>query len=59
MGGIAKAALYPAYGKGNLPHGCLYITGIAPMPHKTAAVSAGAFQLAGLDGIHGGIIKLL
>ena len=29
------------------------------MPHKAAAVAAGAFQLAVLYGIHGGIIKFL
>ena len=36
-----------------------YRTGIGPMPYKAAAVAAGALQLAGLDGIHGVIIKFL
>ncbi len=59
MGGIAEAALHPAYGKGDLSQCCFYGTGIGPVPYKAAAVAAGALQLAGLDGIHGVIIKLL
>ena len=59
MGNLAEAALYPADGQWDLPQGCLYKACIAAMPHKTAAVAAGAFKQGILDGIHGGIIKIL
>ena len=59
MGGLTEAALYPAEGQGDLPQRGLHIAGIASMPHKAAAVAAGAWKLAELDGIHGVIIKFL
>lgn len=59
VGCMAEATLHPAYSEGNLPHGCLYITAIAPMPNKAATVAAGACKLADLDGIHEDIIKFL
>ena len=59
MGGIAEAALHPAYGKGDLSQSCLHGTGIAAMAHKASAVPTGALQLVYLDGIHGIIIRFL
>lgn len=55
----AEAALHPADGEGYLPHGCFYTTAIAPMPNKAATVATGTRKLAGLDGIHEGVIKFL
>ena len=59
MGGTAEVALHPAYGQGNLSSRRLYGTGIMAVAGKTAAVSAGALQLACLDGVHNVIIKFL
>ncbi len=59
MGGIAEAALHPAYDKGDLSQCCFYGAGIGPVPCEAAAVAAGTLQLADLDGIHGIIIKFL
>ena len=59
VGGITETALYPADGQRDPAQGCLYKTGIAPMPHKAATAAAGALKLAGLDGIYGVIIRIL
>ena len=57
--GIAEAALHPADFEGDLPQSCLDRTGITSVSYQTAGTAAGAFQLAVLNGIHGGIIKIL
>ena len=59
MGSIAESTPYPADGKGDFPQGRLHAAGMVSVADKAAAVAAGAFQLAYLDGIHGGIIKFL
>jgi len=59
MGGIAEAALHPAYDKGDLSKCCFDGTGILSVSHKAAGAAAGALQLTYLDGIHGIIIKFL